>query len=188
MLPSLPRLAVQSLPSASLKKQYFGFSFLGAAAAWLFAVCSVPPWPQAARPAEASSNVNLRMSSPLRPASEPKGRLWSTDRIAALLLLEQVGNNVAARSQPNLVAFHLGNESAGDVVMVLLVSDSAVCSDELDPVFLDVVDGADVDAVSADHFHMFTNVFEAAHRSSPAARRAHNTFGGRAVAASTITS
>ena len=34
-------------------------------------------------------------------------------RIAALLLLEQVGDDIAARGQPHLVALDLGDEAPG---------------------------------------------------------------------------
>ena len=48
--------------------------------------------------------------------------------------------------------------------MVMIgVRETAVGPDQLDPVFLDTIDSADVDAVRADHFHMLANVFEAAH-------------------------
>jgi hypothetical protein len=43
------------------------------------------------------------------------------------------------------------------------MADAAVGADELDSVVFDFVDGADVDAICANHFHMFANVFKAAH-------------------------
>ena len=49
-------------------------------------------------------------------------------------------------------------------MVVLFMAHAAVGADQLDAIVLDPVDGADVDAVGADHFHMFANVFEAAHR------------------------
>src|SRR3954465_8477207 len=104
ILPSLPRLAVQPLLSASLKKQYLGFS-LGAAAACLLGV-PLSPWPQAERLADANTRIDVRI---IGPAPKPA----STDRIAALLLLEQIGDDIAARGQPDLVALDLGDEPPG---------------------------------------------------------------------------
>src|SRR5205085_7929246 len=48
-------------------------------------------------------------------------------------------------------------------MVMLFVSDPAVRSDQLNAVVLDPIDGADVNAVGADHFHMLTNILEAAH-------------------------
>src|SRR5256885_8151445 len=87
----------------------------------------------------------------------------SVDRVAALLLLEQIGDDVAARGQAHLVAFDLGDEAARDVMVMLLMADAADGADQLDAVVLDPVDGADMGSVGADHFHMFANVFEATH-------------------------
>ena len=57
----------------------------------------------------------------------------------------------------------LGHEPARDEMVMLLVRDAAVRTDQLDPVLLDPINGADVDAVGADHFHMLADVLEAAH-------------------------
>jgi hypothetical protein len=46
---------------------------------------------------------------------------------------------------------------------MLLVGDAAVRADQLDAVAFDPINGAEVRAICADHFHMFANVFEAAH-------------------------
>src|SRR5947208_1533118 len=89
------------------------------------------------------------------------------DRLAALFLLEQVGDDVATRSQPDLVALDVGDKATRNVVVVLLMRDAAVGADQLDPAVLDPVDRPDVHAVGADHFHMLTNVLEAAHKPSP---------------------
>ena len=50
---------------------------------------------------------------------------------------------------------------------MLLVADAAVGADQLDAIVLDPVDGADVDAVGADHFHMLANILQTAHRFTP---------------------
>jgi hypothetical protein len=63
------------------------------------------------------------------------------DRFPALFLLEQIGDNIAARAQAHLVALDLGDEAAGDVMMFLLVRDPAVGPDQLDAVVLDAVEG-----------------------------------------------
>src|SRR5437763_5396516 len=85
-----------------------------------------------------------------------------TDWIAAFFLLEQVGDDVAARGQADLVALDLGHEAARDEMVMPFMSDAAVGADQLDAVVFDLVDGADVNAVGADHFHMLANVLEAA--------------------------
>ena len=101
------------------------------------------------------------------------------ERVPALLLLEQVGHDIAARRQPHLIALDLGNEALRDEMMVLLVTDAAVGADQLDAVVLDAVDGAEMHAVGADDFHMLANVFKAAHGvqllllSSPTLRSRH---------------
>src|SRR5947209_18114079 len=66
------------------------------------------------------------------------------DRSSALLLLEQVGDNVAARGQPDLVALDFGNEPAGDEMVVLLMADAAVRANQLDSVLLDPIDRAEM--------------------------------------------
>ncbi len=43
------------------------------------------------------------------------------------------------------------------------MANAAVGADQLDSVTLDAVDGAEMHAVGADHFHMLADIFEAAH-------------------------
>jgi hypothetical protein len=85
------------------------------------------------------------------------------NRLAALFLFEQVGDDVPIRGEANLVALDLGNEAARDVMMLVLVGDSAVRANQLDPIAFDPIDGPEMDPVRTDDFHMFANVFEAAH-------------------------
>src|SRR6266404_1620329 len=108
------------------------------------------------------------MFPPLRP-HRSQGELGnqvgfaSADRVAALFLFEEVGDDVAASSQPDLVALDLGNKAARNEMMMLLVPDAAVRADQLDTVFLDPVDCSEVDTVRTNHFHMLANILEAAH-------------------------
>jgi len=85
------------------------------------------------------------------------------ERLPRFFLLEQVGDDIAAGSQADLVPLDFGNQSLWDEMMVLLVAFAAVGPDELDAIVFDSVDRADVSAIGADYFHMFANVFEAAH-------------------------
>jgi hypothetical protein len=63
--------------------------------------------------------------------------------------------DVAVRRETNLVAFYVGHEAAVDVVMMASVSTLATVSlGEFDAVLFDPIDGADMDAVSANYFHM----------------------------------
>jgi hypothetical protein len=48
-------------------------------------------------------------------------------------------------------------------MMVLLVAFAAVGADELDAIVFDAIDRAEMHAVGADHFHMLTDILEAAH-------------------------
>src|SRR6476619_5859598 len=136
-------------------------------------------------PRPASTAVRARRSRPGRPPAQspamtcafslPSGPHWSqrtefnqagcasADRVAANFLLEQAGGDVSIRAQPDLVTLDFRDEALRDVVVMLLMADAAVGADELDAIVLDTVDGAEMHAIGADHFHMLTNVLEAAH-------------------------
>src|SRR5690348_14636300 len=105
---------------------------------------------------------DLRIVTPLRSIGAKgsagiKSLMRFVERLSALFLLEQVGDDVAARGQANLVALDLGNQALGDEMVMLLMADTAVGPDELDAIVFDPVDGADMRAVRADHFHMLAN-------------------------------
>src|SRR5690348_3908959 len=102
-------------------------------------------------------------SSEAKGSARFKSLVRGVERLAAFFLLEEVRDDIAASRQADLVALDLGDQAAGDEVMMLLMPHAAVGTDQLDPVVLDPIDGADVDAVRADHFHMLANLFEAAH-------------------------
>jgi uncharacterized protein involved in copper resistance len=53
------------------------------------------------------------------------------------------------------------------MVVALVSAEAAVRLGQLDPVAFDMVDGADRDAVGADHLHMLANIVKAAHRLAP---------------------
>jgi hypothetical protein len=48
-------------------------------------------------------------------------------------------------------------------MMMLFMSHATVGADELDAIVLNPVDSPEMNAVRTDHFHMFANIFEAAH-------------------------
>ena len=69
--------------------------------------------------------------------------------------------DVTIRGETNLVAFHVGHEAAVDVVMMASVPTLATVSlGQFDAVLFDPIDGADMDAVRANYFHM---LFDTAH-------------------------
>jgi len=83
-----------------------------------------------------------------------------------LLLLEQVGDDIAASAQADLIAFNLSDETARKVMVMIGVRETAVGPDQFDPVFLDTIDSTDVDTVRADHFHMLFDAI-VVHAASP---------------------
>jgi hypothetical protein len=63
------------------------------------------------------------------------------------------------RGQADLVALDIRDEAAiNEVVMTLVASLAAVFLGQLDPIALDLIDRADVDAVCADDFHVFLDL------------------------------
>src|SRR3954454_16164087 len=85
------------------------------------------------------------------------------DRLAAFFLLEQVSRDIGIGTEPDLIAFDRGDETARDIMVMLFMADAAVGADQLDAIAFNPVDGAEMHAVRTDHFHMFPNVFEPAH-------------------------
>jgi DHA2 family multidrug resistance protein len=94
-------------------------------------------------------------------------------RLAALLLLEE-GRIGAGRREPHRVALDSGDEPAAQIMVMALVR-AAVVPGELDPVALDLVDGADRRAVGAHHLHVRLDLAEVVHLLSLLSRRS----GGR---------
>jgi hypothetical protein len=70
-----------------------------------------------------------------------------------LFLFERYGD-VGIGRQANLLSFNPGHKTNLDVVMVPFVSAFALLLFELDPVALDAIDHADMNAVGADDFHI----------------------------------
>jgi hypothetical protein len=69
--------------------------------------------------------------------------------------------DLSGSREANLVAFHVRHETAVDVVVVAFVPTLATVSlGQFDAVIFDPIDGADMDAVRANYFHM---LFDAAH-------------------------
>ena len=59
------------------------------------------------------------------------------------------------RRQPHLLPFDIGDQPEIDEVMMPLVTSfAAVGPGEPDPAVFDAIDGSDVNAIRADHFHM----------------------------------
>src|SRR5262249_6486803 len=76
------------------------------------------------------------------------------------LLLHRHRDGAGCR-ETNLVAFHIGPEAVVDVVIMASVPTLATVSlGQFDAILFDPVDGADMDAVRANHFHM---LFDTAH-------------------------
>ena len=78
------------------------------------------------------------------------------------------------RRQADLVALYFRDQPGRDEVVVAGVASfrafdlgAAVLLGQLDPVALDLVDRADMDAVGADHFHMFANIAGIGHGRAP---------------------
>jgi hypothetical protein len=80
------------------------------------------------------------------------------NRQLALLFFHRHGDR-ADGGKPHLVALNTGNQTAVDIVMMALVrSLSAVLLGQLDPIALNLVDRADVNAVGADNLHVLFDV------------------------------
>ena len=74
----------------------------------------------------------------------------------AYLLFFEGDGDVGVGGEADLAAFDAGDEGVGDIMMMALVAAlPAIGLGELDPVALDAVNGADMDAIGADHFGMF---------------------------------
>src|SRR5690606_26753256 len=91
--------------------------------------------------------------------------------LVAFLLFEQDGVR-AGRAEPDLVAFHPGDEPERDVVMMPRVRTLSafylrvrICLGQLDPLALDLVDDADARAVGADHHHVLADCACVSHAS-----------------------
>lgn len=89
-------------------------------------------------------------------------------RSASLFLLEKLGRDVGIGGKPHLVAFDLGDQPLGNIMMMpSMPAHPAVGLGELDAAPFDLVDRADMDAVGADHFHMLANPAEVGHADAP---------------------
>jgi len=78
--------------------------------------------------------------------------------VARFLFLLQFNRHVGIGREADLVAFHLGDEPEGDVVVVAFVRAlAAVGLGQLDAVAVDMIHRPDMDAVGADHFHMLAD-------------------------------
>ena len=87
------------------------------------------------------------------------GRLQMAIFERLFLLFFQGNGDRADGGEPHLVAFNPCNQASLDIVVMALVrSFSAVLFGQLDPVALDLVDGADVNAVGADDFHVLLDI------------------------------
>jgi hypothetical protein len=82
-----------------------------------------------------------------------------TTRLLALLFLFHGDSNGSNCRKANSVAFHLGNKAAiNEVVMALVAPFAAVLFGQLDAAAFNCVDGANVDTIRADDFHVFPDI------------------------------
>src|SRR4051794_28059702 len=82
-------------------------------------------------------------------------------RSSLLFLFHGDGDSTDSR-EPDLIAFHLGDEAAiNEVVMPLVASFAAIFFGELDAVALNLIDCADMGSVRSNNFHVF---FDLGHR------------------------
>jgi hypothetical protein len=103
------------------------------------------------------------MTAAIRRANLPQ-------RLKDSALLLHRHRDVAVRRETNLVAFYVGHEAAVDVVMMASVSALATVSlGEFDAVLFDPIDGADMDAVSANYFHMLVGAYALLFQGDPGA-------------------
>ncbi len=88
----------------------------------------------------------------------------------ARLFLFKGYRDIGIGRQPHLVTLDIGDETAGNEVMMArmplgtLDLGARVLLGQLDAVALNAVDGTDMNAVSADHFHMFANLGQVSHK------------------------
>src|SRR6476660_10515114 len=77
--------------------------------------------------------------------------------------------HVAVRRETNFVSFHVGHETTVDVVVMAFVPTLTTASlGQFDAVLFDPIDGADVNAVRANYFHMLSNTAHSGHSQCPA--------------------
>ena len=85
------------------------------------------------------------------------GLRWRVTR--TLLFLFHRDSNGSDRRQANLVSFYAGDEAAIDeVVMAFVAAFATVLLGQLNAVAFNFINGADVDAIGADDFHMLSDV------------------------------
>src|SRR3546814_17492187 len=90
---------------------------------------------------------------PGAPSLSHKGR-----GTASLRLFEHVLRVLRGGRQAHRITLDIGDEADGDVMMLRALAVRplrAVGLGQLDPVTVQVIDGADMDTVRADHVHMF---------------------------------
>src|SRR6185312_447063 len=72
--------------------------------------------------------------------------------------------DVTVRGETDLVAFHVGHEASVDIVMMAFVPTLPTVSlGQFDAVLFDPIDGADMDAIRANYFHMLLNAAHNGH-------------------------
>src|SRR3984957_1606719 len=86
------------------------------------------------------------------------GFKWLLYKSLFLLFFQGDGDRTDG-GEPHLVAFNAGHQATIDIVVMPLVRTfSTVLLGQLDPVAFDLIDGADVNAVGADDFHVLLDV------------------------------
>ena len=117
--------------------------------------------------------LSLPLVSRLRegdPTAKMFGQRKDRMKRAISSLFFEAHGSVAVGGEPDFAAFDFSHEGGRDeVVMALVAALAAVGLDEFDTVALDGVDGPDMDAVGADHFHMLLDAADVSHCRSPRA-------------------
>ncbi len=99
-----------------------------------------------------STRAPRRVCGELSPRASGLG-LAIRNSLATFFLFEQ-RRVVGVGGEPNFISLDVGDQAGRDIVVVVAVG-PAVRARQLDPVTLDLVDRAEVDAVGADDFHVF---------------------------------
>jgi len=103
--------------------------------------------------------MRCKSCSAMRGYAYERGHLLAPRTARSLFLFLHRDGHGTDRRQANLVSFHVRDEVPVDEVVVTLVTSlAAVLLGQLDPVAIDPIDRADVNAIGADDFHMFPDL------------------------------
>src|SRR6202795_1249587 len=101
---------------------------------------------------------NTVAKSTIRPAPRFAEATQNSGCLSGALLFEGHRDG-CVRRQADLLAFDVGDQPQIDEMMVsLVIAFAAIGAGELDPATFNAIDGSDVNAVRADHFHVLLYV------------------------------